>query len=187
VRREARRTSRPVHLNMAYRKPFIDEAFALETLPPEEVSELDRWIAQDTPYCEYLLPRSRLAEPDIQRIVDRITAAGGLVCAAGPLAPTSPTDALQTRATHLAAPLFAGINSGLRFDGHQGPVLALYNLYLRGAVSQLPPAELVLYFGDCIVSEPLRQYFEIQRGELILCSPVRCGRTRSRTNLFTRR
>jgi 2-succinyl-5-enolpyruvyl-6-hydroxy-3-cyclohexene-1-carboxylate synthase len=168
---EARRTSRPAHLNMAYRKPFVDEAFAVESLPPEEVSELERWLGHDTPYCEYLLPRSCLAEPDTRRIVDRIAAAGEIACVAGPLAPTSPIGALRTLATHLAAPLFADINSGLRFDGHQGPVLALYNLYLRGAVSQLAPAELVLYFGDRIVSEPLREYLEVQQGELIVCSP----------------
>lgn len=167
---ETRRTSRPVHLNLAYRKPFVDEVFTLDTLPPEEVDELERWLARGTPYCEYLLPRSGLAAPDTQRLVDRITAADDIVCVAGPLAPTSTTAALRTLATHLAAPLFADINSGLRCDGHQAPVLALYNLYLRGAVSRLPPAALVLYFGDRIVSEPLREYLEAQRGELVLCS-----------------
>jgi 2-succinyl-5-enolpyruvyl-6-hydroxy-3-cyclohexene-1-carboxylate synthase len=168
---EARRTARPVHLNMAYRKPFIEEAFTLDTLPPGEVAELDRWLASRTPYCDYLLPRPRLTAPDTQRIVDRITAAGDIVCVAGPLAPTSPTAALQTLATHLAAPLLADINSGLRCDGRDGAVLALYNLYLRGVISRLPPADLVLYFGDRIVSEPLREYLEAQRGEFILCSP----------------
>jgi 2-succinyl-5-enolpyruvyl-6-hydroxy-3-cyclohexene-1-carboxylate synthase len=64
----------------------------------------------------------------------------------------------------------ADINSGLRCHGQQAPVLALYNLYLRRAVSRLPPADLVLYFGDRIVSEPLREYLEAQRGEFILCS-----------------
>ena len=78
--------------------------------------------------------------------------------------------ALQTLATRLAAPLLADINSGLRCHGQQGSVLALYNLYLRGAVSRLPPADLVLYFGDRIVSEPLREYLEAQHGEFILCS-----------------
>ncbi len=168
---EARRTARPVHLNVAYRKPFVDEAFTLDTLPSEEVHELERWITRNRPYCEYLLPRSRLAEPDAQRLVDRLTAASDIVCVAGPLAPTSATAALRTLATHLAAPMFADINSGLRFDGDDTPALALYNLYLRGAVSQLPSAELVLYFGDRIVSEPLREYLEAQRGDLVLCSP----------------
>ena len=64
----------------------------------------------------------------------------------------------------------ADINSGLRCQGQQVSVLALYNLYLRRAVSRLPPADLVLYFGDRIVSEPLREYLEAQRGEFILCS-----------------
>ena len=116
-------------------------------------------------------PLPRLAAPDTQRIVDRITAASDIVCVAGPLAPTSPTAALRTLATHLGAPLLADINSGLRCDGHHAPVLALYNLYLRGAVSRLPPADLVLYFGDRIVSEPLREYLAAQRAEFILCSP----------------
>lgn len=168
---ETRRTCRPVHLNIAYRKPFVEETFTVATLPPEEVDALECWRASGKPYCEYLLPRSRLAELDIQRIADLITAAGDIVCVIGPLAPTSPTAALRKLLTHLAAPLFADINSGLRFDANPGPVLALYNLYLRGAVSRLPPAALVLYFGDRIVSEPLREYLAAQRGEFVLCSP----------------
>lgn len=168
---ETRRTARPVHLNMAYRKPFIDEAFAMETLPPEEVGAFERWLSMDRPYCEYLLPLARLRESDTQRVVDRIVAARDVVCVAGPLPPTGSTAPIHELAEHLGAPLFADINSGLRSDGSHSPVLALYNLYLRGALSQLPPVDLVLYFGDRIVSEPLREYLEAQRGELIVCSP----------------
>jgi len=168
---EARRSARPVHVNMAYRKPFVDEAFAVESLPGEERELLDRWLASGTPYCDYLLPHPCLAAPDIQRLIDRITAASDIVCVAGPLAPTHSAAALPALAAHLAAPLFADINSGLRCDRHRAPVLALYNVYLRRALSQLPPADLVLYFGDRIVSEPLREYLEAQRSELIVCSP----------------
>ena len=167
---EARRMARPVHLNLAYRKPFVDDAFTLDTLPHGEVAALDHWLARGKPYCEYLLPQSHLAEPDIQDIADRIAAASNIVCVAGPLPPTRATSALPALATQLAAPLLADINSGLRCDGHQSSVLALYNLYLRRAKSRLPPAELVLYFGDRIVSEPLREYLEAQGGEFILCS-----------------
>jgi 2-succinyl-5-enolpyruvyl-6-hydroxy-3-cyclohexene-1-carboxylate synthase len=103
--------------------------------------------------------------------VDRLTAAHHIVCVAGPLTSTRATAAIRLLATHLGAPLLADINSGLRCDGHHAPVLALYNLYLRGAVPRLPPADLVLYFGDRIVSEPLREYLAAQRTEFILCSP----------------
>ena len=167
---EARRTARPVHLNMAYRKPFVDETFTIDGLPAGEAAALDRWLARDQPYCEYLLPQLGLAATDTQRIVERITAVDNIVCVAGPLAPTGDMAALQSLATRLAAPLLADINSGLRCQGQQVSVLALYNLYLRRAVSRLPPADLVLYFGDRIVSEPLREYLEAQRGEFILCS-----------------
>jgi len=168
---ETRRTARPVHLNLGYRKPFVEESFTVERLPAEEVHELEGWLARGTPYCEYLLPQSRLGQSNTQRIVDRLAAAREIVCVAGPLAQTHSAAALRMLAKRLAAPLFADINSGLRCDGQEAPVLALYNLYLRGALSQLPPAELVLYFGDRIVSEPLREYLTAQRGEFILCSP----------------
>jgi 2-succinyl-5-enolpyruvyl-6-hydroxy-3-cyclohexene-1-carboxylate synthase len=167
---EARRSARPVHVNMAYRKPFVDEAFAVESLPPEEVEALERWLTSGTPYCDYLLPAPCLAEADAQRLVDRIAAASEVVCVAGPLAPTKSAASLPTLARHLAAPLFADIHSGLRCDGRQAPVLALYNLYLRREASRLPSPDLVLYFGDRLVSEPLREYLEAQRGELIMCS-----------------
>jgi 2-succinyl-5-enolpyruvyl-6-hydroxy-3-cyclohexene-1-carboxylate synthase len=168
---EAQRTAGPVHFNLAYRKPFVEEDFTLTALPPEEVDELARWSARDTPYCTYLQPQPRLTASDTQRIVDCITAAHNIVCVAGPLAPTSATAAIRTLATRLGAPLFADINSGLRCDGHETPVLGLYNLYLRKTVMRLPPADLVLYFGDRIVSEPLREYLAVHRTEFILCSP----------------
>jgi 2-succinyl-5-enolpyruvyl-6-hydroxy-3-cyclohexene-1-carboxylate synthase len=168
---EAQRTARPVHLNLAYRKPFVEEDFTVTALPPEEVDELARWSARDTPYCTYLQPQPRLTVSDTQRIVACITAAHNVVCVAGPLAPTSAIAAIRTLATRLGAPLFADINSGLRCDGHETPVLALYNLYLRKTITRLPQADLVLYFGDRIVSEPLREYLATHRTEFILCSP----------------
>jgi 2-succinyl-5-enolpyruvyl-6-hydroxy-3-cyclohexene-1-carboxylate synthase len=167
---EARRTARPVHLNLAYRKPFVEESFTITALPPEEMDELARWSARDTPYCTYLQPQSHLTISDTRRMVDRITAAENPVCVAGPLAPISATAAIRTLAARLGAPLLADINSGLRCDGHETPVLALYNLYLRQAVARLPQADLVLYFGDRIVSEPLREYLAAHRTEFILCS-----------------
>ena len=168
---EMRRTAQPVHLNLAYRKPFVEESFTVATLLPEEVDELAQWSARDTPYCTYLQPQPRLTESDTQRIVDCITTAANIVCVAGPLAPTSSTAAICTLATRLGAPLLADINSGLRCDGHQTPVLALYNLYLRKTTVRLPQTDLVLYFGDRIVSEPLREYLAAHRTEFILCSP----------------
>jgi 2-succinyl-5-enolpyruvyl-6-hydroxy-3-cyclohexene-1-carboxylate synthase len=168
---EAQRTARPVHLNLAYRKPFVEEAFTVTALPSEEVDELARWSARDTPYCTYLQPQPRLTASDTQRIVNCVTAAHTIVCVAGPLAPTSATAAIRTLATRLGAPLLADINSGLRCDGPETPVLALYNLYLRQAVTRLPQADLVLYFGDRIVSEPLREYLAAHRTEFVLCSP----------------
>src|SRR5215813_3621977 len=168
---EMQRTARPVHLNLAYRKPFVEEAFTVTTLLPEEADDLVRWSARDTPYCTYLQSQPRLTASDTQRMVDCITAATNIVCVAGPLAPTSVTAAIRTLATRLGAPLLADINSGLRCDGHETPVLALYNLYLRKAAARLPQTDLVLYFGDRIVSEPLREYLAAFRTEFILCSP----------------
>jgi 2-succinyl-5-enolpyruvyl-6-hydroxy-3-cyclohexene-1-carboxylate synthase len=168
---EARRTARPVHLNLAYRKPFVEKSFTVATLPAEEVDELTRWGTRDTPYCTYLQSQLRLTASDTQRITDCITAAHNIVCVAGPLVPTGATAAIRTLATRLGAPLLADINSGLRCDGHETPVLALYNLYLRQVVTRLSQADLVLYFGDRIVSEPLREYLTVHRPEFILCSP----------------
>jgi 2-succinyl-5-enolpyruvyl-6-hydroxy-3-cyclohexene-1-carboxylate synthase len=167
---EMQRTRRPVHLNLAYRKPFVDETFRVTALAADELAELARWQARDTPYCTYLQTQARLATADIRRLVSRISAAHNPVCVAGPLVPTSTGAALITLAAQLGAPLFADINSGLRGYGPASPVLALYNLYLRPAMARLPQADLVLYFGDRIVSEPLREYLAGQPGEFILCS-----------------
>ena len=123
------------------------------------------------PYCEYLLPQLSLTTPDIQRIVERIAAADNIVCVAGPLAPTARQAALRTLATRLTASALGRYQlRPASVIGQQDPVLALYNLYLRQAVSRLPPADLVLYFGDRIVSNLSGEYLEAQNAEFILCS-----------------
>ena len=179
---EAQRTGRPVHLNLAYRKPFIEDAFGVTDLLPEERDALQRWQARRTPYCTYLQAQPRLAAADMQHLAERISTAVHIVCVAGPLPPTQTTTAIRTLAARLGAPLFADINAGLRCDGPwptadsgsagvlPAPVLALYNLYLRGATASLPPLDLVLYFGERLMSEPLREYLATQRPEFILCS-----------------
>jgi 2-succinyl-5-enolpyruvyl-6-hydroxy-3-cyclohexene-1-carboxylate synthase len=176
---ETQRTARPVHLNLAYRKPFVEEVFSVTDLPPDELDDLRRWQARSTPYCTYLQASPRLMPSDIQQLAERLMAAQHIVCVAGPLPPTQTTSPLRTLATRLGAPLFADINAGLRCAGAcdpgsagetPTPVLALYNLYLRGAMASLAPADLVLYFGDRLISEPLREYLTAHRPEFILCS-----------------
>lgn len=167
---EMRRTARPVHLNMAYRKPFVEATFSTRVLPPEDTAILARWATQQTPYCEYFPPQINLRACDFQRIVERVAAARHIVCVAGPLAPTSAMTAVQKLAAHLGAALLADINSGLRFNAPSAFTLALYNLYLRGTSAQLPPSTLVLYFGDRMISEPLREYLAASRPDFLLCS-----------------
>ena len=99
---EMRRTARPVHLNLAYRKPFVEEAFTVAALSPEDAAVLARWQAHDAPYCEYFSSQPALATSDFQRLVTRITAAHNIVCVAGPLAPTASINAIPQLATHLS-------------------------------------------------------------------------------------
>ena len=167
---EMRRTAQPAHLNIAYRKPFVEASFSPSALALEDTAILDRWGSQDAPYCDYVLPQVDLAPHDFQRIVARIANAPRIVCVAGPLAPTHDATAIQQLAAHLGAALLADINSGLRFHAPPTSTLALYNLYLRDASAPLSPSDLVLYFGDRIISEPLREYLTASMPELILCS-----------------
>jgi 2-succinyl-5-enolpyruvyl-6-hydroxy-3-cyclohexene-1-carboxylate synthase len=167
---EARRAARPVHINLAYRKPFVETSFTVMTLPTDELDELTRWSQGDRAHCTYMQATLRLAAADVQPLVKRIQAAESVVCVAGPLAPTRSPAPIRELAEHVGAPLFADIHSGLRCDGVSSAVLALYNEYLRGACNQLPPPDLILYFGDRIISEPLREYLNTCRTDFFLCS-----------------
>ena len=96
---------------------------------------------------------------------------------AGPLAPTSSTAAIPTLATRLGAPLLADINSRLRCNGHETPVLALYNLYLRRTVSRgshrptwCSTLAITLYPNPCGSAT-----WPSDTGSS-LCSPFPCGR-----------
>lgn len=172
---EAQRTARPVQLNIGYRKPFVDDTDPLTALPADDRQELERWHQRGTPYCTYLQAQPRLAAADVQRLAQRLHAAQSPICVAGPLPVGEDLRPLRALATRLGAPLLADINSGLRWADTEAPgdtpTLALYNLYLRRSMAHLPPADLVLYYGDRLIAEPLREYLSAHRPEFILCSP----------------
>jgi hypothetical protein len=113
-----------------------------------------------------------LTAADTQRLVDGITAAADIVCVAGPLAPTQCDRANPDARDSTWGPhCWPTSTPGLRCDG-PGPGAGALQLYLRAAVSRLPPADLVLYFGDRMVSEPLREYLAAHRDGVHPVFPV---------------
>jgi hypothetical protein len=88
----------------------------------------------------------------------------------------------MTLATRLGAPLLADINL-LRQTGPDPGAGALNPTW--AAVSRLPQADLVLYFGVAL-SEPLREYLAAHGTEFILCSRIPCGRMPSGTTITRR-
>ena len=161
----------PVHLNIAYRKPFIEPDWRPSALEPDEREAISAWYHRAAPYCVYMGGSRSTTEQDVATVVSRIDQAQHIVCVCGPMPSVADRQALLDLAGRVGAPILADINSGLRFCPQNEGVFGLYNLYLRQLAAAAPPPDLVLYFGDRIVSEPLRAYLDEVATEMILISP----------------
>jgi 2-succinyl-5-enolpyruvyl-6-hydroxy-3-cyclohexene-1-carboxylate synthase len=167
----AARTERaPVHLNIAYRKPFLDADWNPSSLERGERETIATWYHRAAPYCTYVGGTRGVTTQDVATVVAQIDRAHHILCVCGPLPSMADRQALLELAGRVGAPIFADIHSGLRSCPHNEGVCGLYNLYLRRLTAEARRPDLVLYFGDRIVSEPLRAYLDEVAATMILVS-----------------
>jgi 2-succinyl-5-enolpyruvyl-6-hydroxy-3-cyclohexene-1-carboxylate synthase len=167
----AARTERmPVHLNIAYRKPFLDPDWNPNALEGSERETIATWYHRAAPYCTYVGGTRGTTAPDVATVVAQIDRARHILCVCGPLPSVADRQALLELAERVGAPIFADIHSGLRSCPHNEAVFGLYNLYLRQLAAEALRPDLILYFGDRIVSEPLRAYLDEVAAAMILVS-----------------
>lgn len=141
--------SGPVHLNIAFRKPFEEENYKLDN--PEEEKLLNLWYESKqalTVYAENIL---NIQPESIDYIKNSINSAKRPIIIAGALKPYRDNKKIVDLAKKLNTPIIADINSNLRGCSH---TFSLYNAY----INKVSKPDLILYLGDRIVSEPVREF-----------------------------
>jgi 2-succinyl-5-enolpyruvyl-6-hydroxy-3-cyclohexene-1-carboxylate synthase len=146
----------PVHLNLAYRKPFIPAA--PQALDPNEVAILERWRKSALAFTSYVKTERSLDMASSAKIVDLLNSANSPLIVCGPLESAREKEAVAELALELCCPIIADINSDLRFSSAQDQVFGLYNLYLRALERDEKFPDVILLCGDRIVSEEVRMY-----------------------------
>ncbi len=165
----SRDQSLPVHLNVAYRKPFTPSE--PHTLDESESSVLRSWRESGVPFTSYLGTEPALLRGVDQRVFDIVAEAQSPLIVCGPLGSQADKEAVTRLAAALACPVVADINSDLRFSDAQEQVFGLYNAYLRRLESEGVFPDLVVLCGDRIVSEEVRIYLTAAQATVVAAAP----------------
>lgn len=152
----------PVHLNIAFRKPFAQENFSLEKLPENEASLIQNWFYKKEKFIHYSSKSNLPEQNDLDYLINKIDATNSPLIIAGPLKNKTTLSELSNK---LKTPVFADLDSGVRST--QEGICSLYNLYCDQIETE---PDLILYFGDRIVSERLKEFLTRQDCLKILIS-----------------
>jgi 2-succinyl-5-enolpyruvyl-6-hydroxy-3-cyclohexene-1-carboxylate synthase len=146
-------TSSPVHLNIAFRKPFYDAGFNIESdIPKEESAIITSWLSSNKPYIEihphqqkYSLDLTLKAPPQSNQ---------NIVFILGPMKDKALVSLVVKVGENLGIPIFADIHSNARNKVYP-TIFSLFNFYIE-SLSTTP--DEVFYFGDRIISDPLAKF-----------------------------
>jgi 2-succinyl-5-enolpyruvyl-6-hydroxy-3-cyclohexene-1-carboxylate synthase len=146
-------TSSPVHINIAFRKPFYDAGFNIGSdIPEEELAIMTSWLDSKRPYLEihphqkkYSLDLTLTAYPQSDR---------NIVFILGPMQDKELISLIAEVGDNLGIPIFADIHSNARSKTYPA-VFSLFNFYIE-SLSTTP--DEVFYFGDRIISDPLARF-----------------------------
>ncbi len=147
----------PVHLNLVYRKPYTLDSFDFNQVSSEQRNILTTWAARKRPFRTFInyQPVPDLGSLDL--LANDLSLSKKTLIIAGPQTPAN-AQTLNQLAQKIKAPILADIDSNLR---GRSQALSLYNLYLKDISDDFNP-DLILYFGDRIVSENLRKFLSKQ-------------------------
>ena len=148
----------PVHLNIAFRKPFAEDNYQFEN--EAEIKIITNWEGALKPFTEISEIRKTPATATHIELCEQLNKSDKVVLVAGPLNKQNNQSILKL-AQKIKAPILADINSGLR---GQANVYGLYNSWLK----QAAPADMILYFGDRIISESLRSYINSAKVSVLI-------------------
>ncbi len=143
----------PVHLNLVYRKPYTEDTFEFNQASEEQRNILTTWAMRKRPFRTFVnyQPVPDLGSLDL--LANDLSLSRKTLIIAGPQSPANAV-VLNQLAKKIKAPILADIDSNLR---GKSQALSLYNLYLKELSVDFNP-DLILYFGDRVVSENLRRF-----------------------------
>jgi len=154
VHRTRTAPSGPVHINVMFREPLVeDEKTSPTVMPPKTWQEAER------PYTLYDDSRPTVSSTAIVDVASSIAIAERGLLIVGQLDSETEEHAVMTLVDRLAWPVLADVTSGLRFKNTSPYAVPYYDLALlsESFSSHLAP-DMVLHVGGRYTSKRLQQY-----------------------------
>lgn len=169
----AQEQSLPVHLNIAFRKPFYDDNFEpYRDLPKEEISALHSWYESSNPYSRRITinKENPTQNPKLVQLVEQelnINTDKPLIIA-GPIREQFLINNLVDVSKSKKIPIIADIHSNLR-QHNSANIFCLFNLYLD-QVSQNALPSVAYHIGDRLISDEVHKFLTNNKIPLIRVS-----------------
>lgn len=148
----AKKERQPVHLNIAFRKPFYDAGYSPRlALSLQEQQLLNGWLSSSEPYLMNSLSSQsvNLSSFNEMQDIERKT-----IFILGPTRDEKLISSLLYASSELNIPIIADIHSNARHENYAN-VFSYFNFYLENL--KFLPDQIVL-FGERFISEPLVRY-----------------------------
>jgi 2-succinyl-5-enolpyruvyl-6-hydroxy-3-cyclohexene-1-carboxylate synthase len=160
----AKTTSRPVHCNICFRKPFYDAGFNPESdLLDEDSSVYLRWYNSQLPYVDMALDNRDLSRVDVS--TKNSAKKERTLFVLGPTRDKSLIGMIGRIAKERNIPILADIHSNIRQENYP-TVSGYYNLYLKDMEDSSIPSSVFL-FGDRIISDELQKFLARVNGQIV--------------------
>jgi len=162
--RISEKSSSPVHLNIAFRKPFYDGGFSIKNdLPKKEVEIIQSWYSSEKPYVE-LIEETKKYPSDFPTFVSK--AQNKILFILGPSRDQELVSALIKLSELNNIPILADIHSNSRTSTNS-TVFSFYNFFLDSILSA---PDQVFFFGDRFISDPLARFLGTSNAQVTLVS-----------------
>ncbi len=149
----------PVHINCMYREPLVSLGGKINLT--EYVKSIRSWLKGTRPFTQYVRPRIKLPEEQIQDVVGAINKIKSGIIVAGKLATKQDREGALRLSEKLNWPIFPDVTSGLRLGCDHKNVIAYFDqLLLSGNILKRLKCDSVIHLGGRITSKRWYQYVE---------------------------
>jgi 2-succinyl-5-enolpyruvyl-6-hydroxy-3-cyclohexene-1-carboxylate synthase len=150
----------PIHINCMYREPLVPPS-SPDFSPSSYLDALHVWKSTGRPFTCWHTGSPVLTKEQSDELLELIQSARHGLLVTGRLNCEAERNAVQSLALQLGWPVFADMLSGCRNKALENLLIGHYDLLLlSSAFRRLCKPDIVLYFGDELISQRLRGHLK---------------------------
>ncbi len=151
--------SGPVHINCMYREPLAP--VKTRSSWTGYIKNIQRWLKDSSVYTNYVAPKRRLQQDEVNQILKEIKAIKSGIIVVGKLASTHEQKSVLKLAEKLGWPVFPDISSGLRLGNTHKNIIPYFDqILLSDKFQKKHQPDGILHLGGRITSKRWYEYVE---------------------------